>query len=84
MRKSLGTERVTSVFHWVLLAKYLPRFLTVYNLDFVRPDKEGGGSANKIFNTFCEWLDGAVCYFCGSSCGMGGDSVEALRRDVMD
>jgi hypothetical protein len=62
MTESLGRERITSVFHWVFLAEYLPRFLTIHNLDFVRPDKEQCGSAYEFFNTFCEWLGGAVCY----------------------
>jgi hypothetical protein len=62
MTKRPGRERITSVFHWVILARYLPRFLTIYNLEFVRPDKGEQGLANKIFNTFCEWLGGTVCY----------------------
>jgi hypothetical protein len=62
MTKSLGREGIMSVFHWAFLAKYLPRFLTMCNLDFVRPDKGEQGLAYKIFNTFCEWLDGTVCY----------------------
>jgi hypothetical protein len=62
MTKSLEREGITSVFRWVILAKYLPRFLTICNLDFVRPDKGEQGLTNKIFNTFCEWLAGSPCY----------------------
>jgi hypothetical protein len=62
MRESLGREGFTFVFHWVFLAKYLPRFPTIHNLDFVRLDKEKRGSAIQIFNTFCERLGGTVCY----------------------
>ena len=65
MTKSLGREGIASIFDWAFLTKYLPRFLTMCNLDFVRPDKGEQGFAYKIFNTFCEWLGGTVCYsFC--------------------
>jgi hypothetical protein len=62
MTGNLGRERITAIFDWVFLAKYLPRFLTMCNLHFVRPDKGEHGLANKIFNTFCEWIGGTVCY----------------------
>jgi hypothetical protein len=62
MTRNLGRERITAIFDWVFLAKYLPRFLTMCNLHFVRPDKGEHGLANKIFNTFCEWLGGAPRY----------------------
>jgi hypothetical protein len=58
MTESLGSEGFPSVFHWVFLAKCFPRFPTIPNLDFVRPDKEKRGLAIQVFNTFCERLDG--------------------------
>jgi hypothetical protein len=62
MTRNLGRERAAAIFNWAFLAKYLPRFLTMRNLDFVRPDRGEQGLANKIFNTFCERLGGTVCY----------------------
>ena len=35
------------------------RFSTTFNVDFARPDKVEWRSANEVFNTFCEWLDGS-------------------------
>jgi hypothetical protein len=49
-----------SVFHWVFLATYLPRFSTIHDLDFVGADKAKRGSAIQVFNTFCERLGGTV------------------------
>jgi len=62
MTKNHGREGIESIFYWVFVAKYFHRFLSISNLAFVRPDKGKQGLAGKIFNTFCEWLDGTVCY----------------------
>jgi hypothetical protein len=60
MSRNLGREWAAAIFGWAFLKKYLPRFLTMRNLDFVRPDKGEQALAYKIFNTFCEWLGGTV------------------------